>query len=90
MLDTPSDPRLSTFPNPCGKASVGGRKLHDTVARVSTSEARSVSECHASAIMDCELKAYPPAPLAMAIPRFEYRPMRVMRTPASFLLVEVR
>lgn len=57
MLDTPSEPRLSTFPKPIGKLAVGGRRDQDTVARVRTSDAKSVRECQASAIMDWELKA---------------------------------
>ena len=57
MLETPREPRLSILPKPMGKLSVGGRRLHETVASVRTSEARSVRLCHASAIMDCELKA---------------------------------
>lgn len=69
--DTPRDPKLSTLPNPMGNLSVGGLRLQDTVARVRMSEARSVKLCHASATMDCELNAYPPAPLAMAMPRLE-------------------
>jgi len=52
---TPKLPRDSILPNPVGKFTVGGFKLHDTVARVRMSDARSVRECHASAIMDCEL-----------------------------------
>jgi hypothetical protein len=36
------------------------------------------------------LKAYPPNPFAMAMPKFEYNPIRVIRTPASFLFVDVR
>lgn len=46
--------------------------------------------CQASAVMDLELKAQPPMDLATAMPRLENRPMRVMRTPESFLLAEVR
>lgn len=56
MPDTPSEPRLSTLPNPVGNLSVGGRKLHETVASVKKSDAKSVKLCQASAIMDCELK----------------------------------
>lgn len=56
MPDTPREPRLSTLPKPEGYVSVGGRKLKETVARVRTSEARSVMLCQASAIMDWELK----------------------------------
>jgi hypothetical protein len=55
MPDTPSEPKLSTFPKPMGKLFVGGRKLHDTVARVRMSDAKSVKLCQASAIMACEL-----------------------------------
>jgi hypothetical protein len=68
---TPKEPKLSTFPNPVGKSAVGGFKLQETVANVKTSLARSVKLCHASAIMDCELKAYPPIPFAIAMPRLE-------------------
>jgi hypothetical protein len=87
---TPSDPKLSTLPKPVGKRAVGGFKLHDTVANVKMSLAKSVKLCHASAIIDWELKKYPPTPFATAIPRFEYRPIRVIRTPASFLFADVR
>ena len=73
-----------------GNRSVGGFELHDTVARVRTSDARSVILCHASAVMALELKAQPPANLAIAIPKFESRPIRVIRTPGSLLSVEVR
>lgn len=37
-----------------------------------------------------ELKTYPPAPFAMAIPRLTYKPILVMRTPGSFLFLLVR
>jgi hypothetical protein len=87
---TPNEPRLSTLPNPVGNRAVGGFKLHDTVASVKTSLAKSVKLCHASAIIDWELKTYPPTPFAMAIPRLEYKPIRVIRTPASFLFADVR
>jgi hypothetical protein len=53
---TPSDPKLSTLPNPVGNNAVGGFKLQDTVASVKISLAKSVKLCQASAIMDCELK----------------------------------
>ena len=71
ILLTPSEPKLSTFPNPAGKNAVGGFRLHDTVAKVKMSLAKSVKLCQASAIMDWELKRYPPTPFATAIPKLE-------------------
>lgn len=90
MPDTPREPKLSTLPNPMGNRSVGGFKLHETVAKVRISEARSAILCHASAVIDLELNAHPPMNLAIAIPKLDIKPIRVMRTPGSFLLADVR
>lgn len=54
------------------------------------SEARSVMLCQASAVIALELKAQPPANFAIAMHRFDSKPIRVIRTPGSFLLVEVK
>ena len=88
--ETPSEPKLSTLPKPIGNRSVGGLRLQVTVARVKTSEARSVMLCQASAVMALELKAYPPANFATAMPRLEIRPIRVILTPGSALFLDVR
>ncbi|PHH83909.1 hypothetical protein CDD83_2802 [Cordyceps sp. RAO-2017] len=90
MPETPSEPRLSTLPKPMGKRSEGGLRLQETVASVRMSEARSAMLCQASAVIDLELKAQPPANLATAMPRLHKRPMRVMRTPESLVLAEMR
>lgn len=90
MPDTPSAPKLSTLPKPKGKRSVGGLMLHETVASVRMSEARSAMLCQPSAIMAFELNAQPPMNLAMAMVKLLSRPIRVMRTPGSFLSAEVR
>ena len=88
--ETPKDPKLSTLPKPIGKRSEGALRLHETVARVRISEARSAILCQASATIALELKAHPPINLAMAMPKFESRPILVILTPGSFLFVEVR
>lgn len=54
------------------------------------SEVRSAILCQASAVMDLELKAHPPINFAIAIPKLDNRPRRVMRTPGSLVLAEVR
>ena len=64
--------------------------LQETVARVRISEARSAMLCQASATIALELKAQPPINLAIAMARLDNKPSRVMRTPGSFLLPEVR
>lgn len=60
---------------------------HDTYAglsmRVACDERRVFSYA-------CELKTYPPAPFAIAMPKFTYNPILVMRTPGSLLLELVR
>lgn len=69
---------------------MGGFELHDTVSKVKTSDARSARLCQASATMARELKAHPPMNLAMAMPKLDKRPKRVMRTPGSLVFAEVR
>lgn len=46
--------------------------------------------CQASAVIDLELNAHPPMNLAIAMPKLDSRPIRVILTPGSFLLADVR
>lgn len=90
MPETPNEPKLSTLPNPMGNRSVGDFRLHETVARVRISEARSAMLCHASAVIALELKAHPPTNLAIAMPKLDNKPILVILAPGSLVLAEVR